>query len=395
MPAPVKLAKSDVRRALIRHLFGAPKTTSEVFRHLRSVQFDPIAPAGCNHDLVLQSRVPDYRVGDWQKLAYESREIYDGWDKQASLVAFDGWAWRRNFHDLHRRHFQHIFDDHADAVEAILNELRERGPLMPRECNYQLHKEEWKGSWHGPNVAKQALRALWHTGQVMTAGRRGGHHVYDLSERIVPSHLWAVPKLNEEDFKRELVMERHRVLGVVRPSAPFEVWSQTVYAPARNAALSELTAQAQVVPVEIENLKAHATPSFLSNLDLPSVKRQVRFIAPLDQLVWDRGMVRHVFDFDYVWEIYVPEQKRKWGYYVLPVLFGNDLVARIEFWCRKGVLEIKKWYAEPAELPVAFYEEFEQALIRFAGYCGAQKTVADRTIDRKIREIVKSASKGR
>ncbi|MBV6458650.1 MAG: hypothetical protein HONBIEJF_01784 [Fimbriimonadaceae bacterium] len=383
----MELSKADVRRALVRHLFAPADNALAVFERLGSVQFDPIAPVGCNHDLVLHSRVENYRIGDWQKLAYEDRAIYDGWDKQASLVHFDGWPMRRNFHDLHRKHFEHIFDGHADAVQAILDEIWERGPLMPKECSFQVRKEEWKGSWHGPNVAKQTLRALWHTGQVMTSGRKGGHHVYDLSERIVPPHLPAIPKLTVEDFKRELVLERHRAMGIIRPTAPYEVWSYAVYAPARKVAIDALVARGDLVQVQVDNVKAHTTPEFLSHLDKPSLEPRVRFIAPLDQLLWDRTMVGHVFDFDYIWEIYVPEAKRKWGYYVLPVLYGDDLVARIEFWCRQGILEIKRWIPETPDLPVGFYEELERSLRSFAAYCSATKLKPDSSVERRIRDI--------
>ncbi|MGV3616738.1 MAG: winged helix-turn-helix domain-containing protein [Fimbriimonas sp.] len=388
MPGPLKLSRSDARRALVAHHFTPCATQMEAFDRLRSVQFDPIAPVGCNHDLVLQARVPGYRVGDWEKTAYEDRLIYDGWDKQASLVPFEGWPWRRFFYRRHRSYFETIFKDYPDAIEEVLEDLRERGPLMPKDCGFQEKRAEWKSTWHSSNVTKRVLRALWHAGRVMTSGRRKGQHLYDLTERVVPPHLYNLPMLDDSDAVRELVLERHRAVGIFRPGAPLEVWSNSVYAGPRKEALARLVDSEEIVSVDVEGVQAHATPAFLSRLDSPAPEARVTFIAPLDQFVWDRKMVAHLFDFDYVWEIYVPEAKRRWGYYVLPILFGDALVARAEFWCRAGTLEIRRWHFEARDPGPGFLSALEQGLREFMVYCGATRIVADAGIEAKVGNLV-------
>src|SRR2546429_2214768 len=121
MSNPLRLSKPEVRRAMVRHHFAPCARQAEAFERLRSVQFDPIAPVGCNHDLVLQARVPGYKIGDWEKLAYQDRLIYDGWDKMASLVPYEGWPLRRFIYKIYGSHFEKkIFQDHKDAVELIL-----------------------------------------------------------------------------------------------------------------------------------------------------------------------------------------------------------------------------------------------------------------------------------
>ena len=373
MSSPIKLSKADVRRTLVRHHFSPCQTQLEVFDRLRSIQFDPIAPVGCNHDLVLQSRLASYQIGDWQRLAYSDRMIYDGWDKMASLVPFEGWPLRRFIYKVHRRSFESkIFEDHRDAVEIILQEITDRGPLMPKECEFQQRREEWKGSWFGPSVTKQTLRALWSAGLVMTAGRRNGQHLYDLTERVVPPQYLSQPSMDDAEAEIQLVLERHRAMGIVRPAAPPEVWSYQILMYQKTQSMAELVRRGEIVPVEIEKVKAHATPEFLALLDQPPLEPEVRFIAPLDQFMWDRKMVAHLFDFDYVWEIYTPEAKRRWGYYVLPVMYGDRLVARIEFWCRDGVLDIRQWHEEDSDLDSSFWDAFEVAMRRFMAYCGAK-----------------------
>ncbi len=365
----------------------------EAFTRLRSVQFDPIAPCGCNHDLVLQARVPGYKIGDWEKTAYQDRLIYDGWDKQACLIPFEGWPLRRIFWGWFERS-PRVLAEHPEATEAILRDLTERGPLQPKEFTFQQRREDLVGTWYGPSVTKNVLRALWNTGKVMTAGRRRGQHLYDLTERVVPPQFLSAPSLSEDDSIREIVLDRHRAMGLLRLSPPPEVWASKIYYSAvRNAAIKQLVDLGEIVPVEVEGMKGHATPAFLSLLDQPSLPPRVVFVAPLDQLVWDRKMVGHVFGFDYVWEIYTPEAKRRWGYYVLPVLFGEALVARIEFWARAGELEIRRWHFE-GEPPPAFFAALEVGLRSFMEYCSAMRIVTDRSVDARVRDLVSMLSGG-
>lgn len=384
----MKLSKADVRRALVRHHFAPCATQEEAFERLRSVQFDPIAPVGCNHDLVLQARVKGYKIGDWQKLAYKDRHIYDGWDKMASLVPYEGWPLRRYIYTVGRRSFEEkIFGDHKDAVEAVLKEITDRGPMMPKDFEFQMRREEWKGSWFGPSVTKQTLRALWHAGMIMTSGRKNGQHLYDLTERLVPQRLRDEPLLEPKDAIRELVMERHRAMGILRPSAAPEVWSYTILMYDKHDAIAELLKRGEILPVEVEGMKAHATPEFLALLDQPSIEPRAVFVAPLDQFMWDRKMVAHLFGFDYIWEIYTPLPKRKWGYYVLPILFGDELVARAEFWNRDGVLELREWHYEKTAPPKAFWPALKKAVKEFMRYGLAKHTAAKEHIDPKVREL--------
>lgn len=356
------------------------------FERLRSVQFDPIAPVGCNHDLVLQSRVPGYKIGDWQELAYAERFVYDGWDKQACLVPMEGWPLRRVFHDLHRPSFRRIFDDHASAVDAVLAELRDRGPLVPKEFEFQERRDDWTGSWFGPNLTKQALRALWHTGEVMTTQRRGGQHVYDLTERVLPPELHASPKISFEESVKGLVLERHRAVGLLRPTASYEVWSFNKVGHIKKAAYDDACAAGTLVPVDVEGTLFYATPAFLNGVG-QEPPREVRFIAPLDQFMWDRKAISHLFGFEYIWEIYVPEPKRRWGYYVLPVLFGDSLVARVEFWCRNGMLEVRCWHWEAGVEPKEVVDGLTVAAERFFHFA----SVRDVTFARPVDPVVKGA----
>jgi uncharacterized protein YcaQ len=127
----------------------------------------------------------------------------------------------------------------------------------------------------------------------------------------------------------------------------------------------------ELIPVEVDGVKANAAPEFLEFLGAKPPAR-VTFLAPLDQLLWDRKLTEHLFGFAYKWEVYVPEQKREYGYYVLPVLYGDRFIGRIEFSARQGVLEIKGWWPQEGRLPRA---AMRAALTRFQRYVGAEDVV--------------------
>lgn len=359
-------------------------TLPTVFENLRSVQFDPLSPVGCNHDLVLQARVPGYKVGDWEKAAYKERLIYDGWDKMASLVPYTGWHLRRIYHQWHGAWYERLQNEYPSAVEAVLRELEAKGPVAPRDLEFQEHRPEWKGSWYGPSLTKNVLRALWHSGLIMTHSRRGNQHVYDLTERVVPPSILDQSPLDEESSIPELLMERARALGFLRPTASYEIWSLHKLRDNRKPAFELLLKQGSLLKVDIEGVTALVTPEFLNYLDAP-VPTGARFIAPLDQLVWDRKLVSHLFGFEYLWEVYVPEHKRKWGYYVLPVVMGDKFVARADLFCRSGVLEVRAWHWEPGRCSRS---EVKSALKRFMKYCRAEAVTFGAGVDEKTKEAL-------
>lgn len=370
MPDAISLSRQDVRRALAAYHLRRGRI-DEVFERLRSIQYDPLSPAGCNHDLVLQARVPGYEVGDWQSYAYTQRRVYDGWDKQASLIPYEGWRARRVICRWQSRWLDELVRDHPGAVETVLGELERNGPLEPGELEFQQHRPEWKGSWYGPSLTKRTLRALWHAGRIMTHSRRNGRHVYDLTERVVPAAQLEEPPLTDAESVRAILRDRHRGMGLIRPAAPYEVWAMDNKHSGHRAIRDDMVRTGELIPVEIEGVKANAAPELLELLGEKPPAR-VTFVAPLDQLLWDRKLVEHLFGFAYKWEVYVPEHRREYGYYVLPVLHGDRFIGRIEFSARQKVLEIKRWSPHEGRLP---RDAMRAALERFRRYVGAEAVV--------------------
>ncbi len=384
----LKLSKADARCLLANYHFEET-TTHGVFERFGSVQFDPLKPVGSNHDLVLQARVPSYKIDDWQHLAYQERFIYDGWDKQASLVMMKDWSYRRIYHQWHERWWKEkILEVHPEVVEIVLDELKRRGPLTGAAFEHQVHMKDWEGSWYGPKLTKNVLRALWHTGKVLTHSRKHGHHVYDLAERIVPKKILKSKPVSDKESLEFLVKSRHQAMGLLRPGASAEVWSFHISGSERRQLIEEMVAKKKLIAVDVEGVKFHALPSALETIEKTLEPRMI-FVAPLDQIVWDRKAVTHLFEFEYLWEVYVPESKRKWGYYVLPVFYKDKFVARIDSRLSKGVWNVISWRWEEKPTPEMF-GALETAVCNFRAYLSAETMNLPKGLDLKTKSAFKS-----
>ncbi|HZJ54120.1 MAG TPA: crosslink repair DNA glycosylase YcaQ family protein, partial [Myxococcaceae bacterium] len=186
--------------------------------------------------------------------------------------------------------------------------------------------------WGHVTVPRAVLYGLFRTGQIGIARREGNVRVYDRMERLFPPALLDT-RLPDEEVRRHQLLSRFRGVGLLGLRAGAEIWSGTVPARERARLTEAMVADGTLRRVRVEGVRDErymlgADARFLRGGALRS--REVALLAPLDPLVWDRELLRQLFDFDYVWEVYVPEKSRKHGYYVLPVLWGDRLVGRIE-----------------------------------------------------------------
>ncbi|MEX2501901.1 MAG: crosslink repair DNA glycosylase YcaQ family protein, partial [Trueperaceae bacterium] len=398
---PLRLAAADAAAASLRYHF-APTDLAGAFARHASVQLDPLAPLAPNHDLVLAARVSDYRQGDGDAFVYEQRGAYDGWDKQASWVETRGLPARRWLQRRHGERWRPVLSEHPKETRAFLDELRERGPSEPSELAVDRSVDAWRGSWYGPRLAKRLARALWHAGTIATHHRRHGRHVYDLAERVHPREVLDAPDPDPSDAVRQVLLDRHRATGLLRPNAPAEVWSLPLAAHARKAALQELVADGRLRRVEVDGTVFHAVPAWTDALDRRD-GHGVRFVAPLDPLIWDRPAAKTVFGFDYLWEVYKPAAKRRWGYYVLPVADQAGLVARAEIVrdraTRTPRLYVRRWWWEPERAPAEgsaartrFLERLEHAIARLARLVEVRRAVASRTVPSDVRSAFRAGA---
>jgi uncharacterized protein len=340
----VRITAEAARRFLVARHFLAPAQSLEggldavleVFRKLGSIQFDPLAVAGRNHDLVLHGRVADYEPG-WCDELYERRQIFEAYNKGLSLVPSSEFPW---FRGVLTRKAPQVLAENAEVAERVLERIRAEGPLSA------LDFERESGAttdWFGmpTNTVRTVLEAYAVTGVLGLARRDGNRRYYDLLERLLPPDLLARnPPLKEQLRHKLLSLYRaHGLLGVggsgnifrgIGPAKPDERWPE---APGRTALREELVERGDLVAVEVEGVRGKRLV-VREDVELleapPEPPPSVAFLPPFDPLIWDRGLLGSLFDFDYVWELFFPPEKRRWGWYVLPIVFRDRFVGRIE-----------------------------------------------------------------
>ena len=315
-----------------------------------------------------------------------------------------------------REHDGAAFDVHSELVKELLDRIRNEGPLSSTDVAPRA-AIEWY--WRPTNQVRAILEALAEAGVLGLSRREGNRRVYDLAERLFPAELLA-QREPERAQRRHKLLSRYRGHGLLGRSGSAELWLGTTPRNPRSGGtgeramrpqlLAELLEAGELTPVTIEGIRgerfvitgelpilaaaerevavetkghprAHAGSGSAANADPWTVGRPngqepgVAFLAPLDPYVWDRDFLRSLHGFDYVWEVYVPEKKRRWGYYVLPILFGDRLVGRIEprIERKSGTLRVVGLWWEPGFDPlttpgfVAAFEEALEAHRRFGG----------------------------
>jgi hypothetical protein len=318
-----------------RSLVGGSAAVLDVFRKLGSIQFDPLAVAGRSHDLVLHARVAGYEPR-WCDELYERREIFEAFNKGLSLVPVSEYAFFRG--TLSRAAPQTIADN-PQVAKAVLDRVRAEGPLSSLDFERESGPTT---DWFGmpTNAVRAVLEAYAVTGVLGLARRDGNRRYYDLIERLLPADVLAHdPPLPERLLHKLLSRYRaHGLLGVsgandifsgIGPARPDPRWPEL---PGRNALREELVELGDIVPVAVDGVgKRFVLREDVELLESPPEPAPtVAFLSPFDPLVWDRKLLASLFGFDYVWELFIPPERRRWGWYVLPILFGDRLVGRIE-----------------------------------------------------------------
>jgi hypothetical protein len=337
------VSKEDARRFFVhrqmlappRSLEAGPEGVLEVFRRLGSVQFDPIAVAGRNHDLVLHARVAGYDPA-WCDDLYERREIFEAFNKGLSLVPVDELPWQRGNFALNSKR---VLAENAELADQVLERIRADGPLSVHDFDRQSGTSvDWFGAPR--NVVAAVLEALTVTGAIGLARRDGNRRYYDVIERLLPAEILAheVPLIQQ---MRHKMLSRYRAHGLLGVSGP-DIFGGLGMAkpdprlpdyPGRTALREELIREGEIVPVTIEGVrgKRFVVPEEVELLNgPPQAPPAVAFIPPFDPVVWDREFLGSLFDFEYVWELFFPPERRRWGWYVLPIAFGDRFVGRIE-----------------------------------------------------------------
>ena len=319
------------------------------------IQFDPLNIVGRNPELVLQARVLDFLPRMLQELLYEDRKLIDGFDKMMSIYRVEEWPYFRRRRNFVTRRLGKRFEAVSSILPQIRKEIDERGPLSSLDLKYD-RKVDW--GWGQTRLARAALESMYFRGELIIHRKINTRKVYDFAKRHLPKEMLLAsdPNVTEEQYRDWHVLRRLGGVGLLwRKSSSAWLGIHGTRSKERNATITRLLQQGKVVEINIEGIKP---PLYMRSEDKPRLKQvldsddilpHAAIVAPLDNLLWDRQFINELFDFHYRWEVYTPIVKRRYGYYVLPVLYGDRFVARFEPGHDKtnGAFIVKKWWWEP------------------------------------------------
>ena len=332
-------------------------------RQAGCIQFDPIDVCGRNAELTLQSRIKGVRKQDLYDLLYADHALVDYIDKELSIFSVEDWPYFARWRSTAARNGRK-FEGIAELSERALDYIRAHGAVSADELpiegtirwNSAIH---WSGNWHGESrAARSILEQLYSEGRLIIHHKSGTRKYYDLAERHIPAKILAADDPNPDliDHIKWGVLRRIGAIGALwnrRSDSLLGIWGMD--AALRRQAFQELEREARILPVTVSGLnstfyiRAEDAPLLEAAITGAPQKRRCELIAPLDPLMWDRNLIEAVFGFRYRWEIYVPADKRQFGYYVLPMVYGDRLIGRVEAVADKQnqVLTVRHIWFEP------------------------------------------------
>jgi hypothetical protein len=412
MSEPIKISQEQARRFLLaHHALWPPRQLAgkagvlDYLDRVGCIQFDTISVVTRNADLVLQARVKNYRPTQLKSMLYEDRSLWDGWDKVQSIYRAADWPHFEPQRQRMRAHYAPQLEPKGKlaAASMVREAIRERGPLSSIDIDHDERLAEW--SWGGETRAVRAsMEVLYAIGELGVHQRINTRREFDLVERLLPAEVLgqAHPHTDLAAYHDWHVLRRIGSIGLTfHLGTDHWLGISNLKAPARYAALDRLLAAGAIRPVEITGMQ-HKT-LYMRTADLPTLdavsrgrqpNRQAAFIAPLDNLIWQRDLLEALFGFFYRWEVYVPADKREYGYYVMPVLYGDDFVARMDpkLDPKTKVLTINGWWWQPDTDPAngPQRQALARALRDFSRYLEAKDIVlGDKAMQtRGLREIL-------
>jgi len=370
------------------------KGTEQAMRAMEYLQLDPLQIVARTQDIKLHSRVLDYKPGIWEGLAYQKRKFFDwgGWLAVRPMDELPHWRvvmHRERTGEQKWSRMPRMAREHADAIAEMRTLLRERGTLRNRD--FEMATRTRTQSYRGRKDSALALYYLWITGEVMTHHRENFERVYALTEAVAPAHL--IRESDETESDRFLIKKEISFSGLSRPNRALDSFLR--YLPSGKAykqITEALLADGEIMEVQVEgwkgvhyalssdarllrDLSAGRIPKTWTPLETTTTE-EVVFLGPFDQTV-ARGRAKVVFGFDYVLEIYKPAHQRKFGYYTLPILWGDQFVGRFDSKLDRTTntfVILGLWLEDKAlGKNEAFAEALARGFARFVTFLGASK----------------------
>jgi uncharacterized protein YcaQ len=352
--------------------------TTRVVGRAGLIQIDSVNVLQRAHYLPAFSRLGPYDTDLLDRLSHRApRRLFEYWGHEASLVPVElqpHLRWRMaRAHDDAWGGMRRIATERPDLVAAVLDDVRERGPLTAAQLAHHDEPRGAKGPWWDWSDVKRALEFLFWSGAVTSARRRRFERLYDVPERVLPKEVVATPTPLEDEAQRTLLRTAAACMGVATAS-DLRDYFRIPAADARPR-IAELVEAGDLLPVAVEGWSQDA---FLApGARIPRRVEARALVGPFDSLVWERPRVERLFGFRYRIEIYVPKEQRVHGYYVLPFLLGERLVARVDLKAERATrtLLVQAAHAEPGHDTGETAAALAAELRRLAGWLGLDDIV--------------------
>ena len=300
------------------------------------IQFDPIDVCGKNSELVLQSRLSGFSKQMLFELLYEDRQLIDHFDKNLAIIHVDDWKYFDRVREGHRNNYkdQTEINEITEEIRAV---IREKKVVSSKDLKFD-QRLIW--DWgQNTKLSRAALETMYAGGDLVIHHKKGSMKYYALLEDTFDEKFCqsVEPFENEFDYTKWRCLRRISAVGLMW-NKPSDAWLmiRNMKSEQRSLIFKELIDEKKIIEVSVIGIKE---PLYCVKEDETLLERamsnekltyRTELIAPLDNLIWDRKLIRAIFDFSYTWEIYMPAEKRKYGYYVLPILSGEQFIGRIE-----------------------------------------------------------------
>jgi len=345
------------------------------------IQFDPIDVCGKSPELVLHARVKGFTREMLYDLLYKDRTLLDYFDKNLAIIPSADWPYFRRYRQAYQ-----VGGRSRDKVNEVCDEIkriiREKGPVSSQDIGFD-EKVYWY--WNDTRLSRAALETLYFRGDLVIHHKKGTIKYYDLAENCIPPEILDRPDPCPDDMDHLEWRVMRRIGGVgLLWNKPSDAWLNI---PGLNASLRGkifdwLLKEEKIIEITVEGIKdklycLSADKSLLDTaMQDTRPKARCELLAPLDNMLWDRRLIKALFGFEYKWEIYTPASQRKYGHYVLPMLYGDRFAGRVEAVCnrKEGILEVRNiWYEEGIKPGKRLQSAVMKCLERLARFNGCRQ----------------------
>jgi uncharacterized protein len=376
----------------------------DCIRQLRCLQLDPTNAVARSHRLVLWSRLGNYDTADLDELCYSDRKLFEYWAHAASIVLMDDYPIHRGLMTRYLKgdtaweeQTRRWIETNNGLRRTILTRLRREGPLPSRVLS-DTSQLAWRSTgWtSGRNVGRM-LDILWAQGKVMVSARSGGQKLWDVAERVIPEHARR-DRLSEGQRTRKAALASLRALGVGTEQDIRNHFIRGRY-PQLRRVLTSLERDGEIERVNVCGSSAdwfvhRDDASLLESIEEDHHRSVTTLLSPFDNLICDRNRTERLFDFHYRIEIYVPKDKRRYGYFAMPVLHGDRLIGRIDplFDRKSRALKINSAHAERGRTKSASEDgaAVAAAITDLARFLGASSIAVGQTLPAGWRKQLRS-----